>query len=911
MTINNQPGGISYSPAGSAISRMAFDMADRMNDDSEKKDLFYRGFYDVLSSPETTEAEKALAYLGRAIGSNKEISAQSAREAESLIFNIIKAGIPTADTIGGLLARTALDAAQSQSNGGVITFRMPDGDGEQIRAGGFDIIARHPDTIDSEKKLAVLGSTITSKSIEASPELAALAQSSILTTISQIGISNSPLAPSVVKVALDLADSMEGLSAESQDQVLLRGLYVHLKQDESSDAEKALTAFGMNIPEGMGDTVNTQVKRDILHSIADNAIAKESGPGAVIGKARSLLKDDTEPSVSRELLRNAFASINQYCRADAVTEVLSSMALSIGKEKQFTDTAARDIMLKIIDCLPGQKDEFTLTAESLAKKIKDLCSSALQEGEKASVIRLGLDAITKLNSAGDREKRFAQIGVDMGSDLQAGIALKVGTALMDAISSPLTAGQRETDTVADIAQAAMDSGASLDEKSRIAEAAFSFIQKDADATEYEKTLALMGTAMGNRKQMSGDGSGAVRSQLFTILRERGREAAPDMKAICTTARDAAALAGNPSDGACALRGAFETLAAYPNATPTEKMVGRLGFSIGKADISAAAGLKAQTTVLDALVSSKYPAGSPGVMMATLAKQAIVNRGFTSASERKALRGACECIASEAQASPQERDLAGLAVSMGGNAEMHDEPGAHIRAALLDEIVQSSAPAGSREAVLAEAAKKAVSSRIPMCDGRKALKGALDYIEGSSKSGGHEKALASLAINMGGHKEMTDDSAFRIRLALMDSFNQPVNSTDSRAGIFARLAIKTSQEGLLWGDVRKALRGAFEAMQADSTIADDVKKLAGKGIDAGSVDSLTDEEGVRVRLTVMNEIIEIAMKEEEANKAALQQDLADLNEKLQGDSSSGSLEVNDDYIEIDGVRIDVHKGVGGK
>ncbi|MGV8121666.1 MAG: hypothetical protein AB2L14_18045 [Candidatus Xenobiia bacterium LiM19] len=911
MTINNQPGGISYSPAGSDISRRYLEMADKTAEESEKRELFGQGFRDLYSSPDTTEAEKALACLGWEIGANKSTSAQSARQAESFIFNIIKAGIPAADTIGGLLARTALDAAQSQSNGGVITFQMPDADGEQIRADGFEVIAKDPNTVDNEKKLAILGSTMDSRSIGASPELTALAQSSILTAISQTGISSSPLAPVVVKAALDVADNVAGLSPESQDQVLLSGLYVHLKQDESSEAEKALTAFGMNIPERMGDDVGASVKRDILHSIADNTIAKESGAGAVIDKARSLLKDDTEPSVSRELLRSAFASISQYCKGDAGTEVLSSMALSIGKEKQFTDTAARDIMLKMMDCLPGQKDEFTLTAESLAKKTKELCSPALSEEEKVFVIKMGLDTVTKLNNAGDREKRFAQYGVDMGKDMQTGIALKVSTALLDIISTPQEAGKRDLDTAADIAQAAMDSGASLDEKSRIAEAVFSFIKNDADATEYEKTLAQMGIAMGSRKQMSGEGSGAVRSNLFNILRDKGLEASPDMKTICTIARDAAALAGSPADGACALRGAFESLAAYPNATPTEKMIGRLGASIGRADINAAAGLKAQTTVLDALISSKYPAGSPGVMMAELAKQAVVNRGFTSGSERKALRGACECIASEAQASPQERDIAGLAVSMGGNSEMHDEPGAHIRAALLDELIQSSAPAGSREAVLAEAAKKAVSSRIPMCDGRKALKGALDYIEGSSKSGGHEKALASLAINMGGHKEMTDDSAFRIRLALLDSFNQPISSTDSRAGIFARLAIKTSQEGLLWGDVRKALRGAFEAMQADSTIADDVKKLAGKGIDAGAVDSLTDEEGVRVRLKVMNEIIEIAMKEEEASKAALQQDLAALNEKLQGDSASGSLEVNDDYIEIDGVRIDVHKSSGGK
>jgi len=911
MTINNQPGGISYSPAGSDISRRYLEMADKTAEESEKRELFGQGFRDLYSSPDTTEAEKSLACLGWEIGANKSTSAQSARQAESFIFNIIKAGIPAADTIGGLLARTALDAAQSQSNGGIITFQMPDADGELIRADGFEVIAKDPNTVDNEKKLAILGSTMDSKSIGTAPELTALAQSSILTAISQTGISSSPLAPVVVKTALDLADNIKGLSAKSQDQVLLRGLYVHLKQDESSGAEKALTAFGMNIPERMGETVTATVKRDILHSIADNAIAKESGPGAVIDKARSLLKDDTEPSVSRELLRSAFASISQYCKGDAGTEVLSSMALSIGKEKQFTDTAARDIMLKMMDCLPGQKDEFTLTAENLAKKTKELCSPALSEQEKAFVIRMGLDTVTKLNNAGDREKRFAQYGVDMGKDMQTGIALKASTALLDIISAPQAAGKRDLDTAADIAQAAMDSGASQDEKSRIAEAAFSFILKDADATEYEKTLAQMGIGMGNRKQMSGEGSGAVRSNLFNVLRDKGLEASPDMKTICAVARDAASLAGNPADGACALRGAFETLAAYPSATPTEKMIGRLGASIGSADISAAAGLKAQTTVLDALISSKYPAGSPGVMMAELAKQAVVNRGFTSASERKALRGACECIASEAQASPQERDIAGLAVSMGGNSEMHDEPGAHIRAALLDEIIQSSTLTGSRADILAGATKKAVSSRIPMCDGRKALKGALDYIEGSSKSGGHEKALASLAINMGGHKEMTDDSAFRIRLALLDSFNQPVSSTDSRAGIFARLAIKTSQEGLLWGDVRKALRGAFEAMQADSTIADDVKKLAGKGIDAGAVDSLTDEEGVRVRLKVMNEIIEIAMKEEEASKAALQQDLAALNEKLQGDSASGSLEVNDDYIEIDGVRIDVHKGSGGK
>lgn len=911
MTIGDQSGRTTYSPAGSDISCRYLEMADKAAEESEKRELFCQGFSDVYSSPETTEAEKSLACLGWAVGKNKSIATQSARQAESFIFSIIKAGIPAADTIGGLLARTALDAAQSQSNGGVITFRMPDTDGEQIRANGFEVIAKDPNTVDNEKKLAILGSTMDSKSIGTAPELTALAQSSILTAISQTGISSSPLAPVVVKTTLDLADNIKGLSAKSHDQLLLRGLYVHLKQDESSGAEKALTAFGMNIPERMGDDVGASVKRDILHSIADNAIAKESGPGAVIDKALSLLKDDTEPSVSRELLRSAFASISQYCKGDDGTEALSSMALSIGKERQFTDTAARDIMLKMMDCLPGRKDEFTLTAESLAKKTKELCSPALSEEEKAFVIKMGLNTVTKLNNAGDREKRFAQYGVDMGKDMQTGIALKVSTSLLDIISAPQAAGKRDLDTAADIAQAAMNSGASLDEKSRIAEAAFSFIKNDADGTEYEKTLAQMGIAMGSGEQMSGDGSGAVRSNLFNVLRDKGLEASPDMKTICTIARDAAALAGSPADEACALRGAFESLAAYPSATPTEKMIGRLGASIGSAGINAAAGLKAQTTVLDALISSKYPAGSPGVMMVELAKQATVNRGFTSASERKALRGACKCIASEALASPQERDLAGLAVSMGGNAEMHDETGAHIRAALLDEIIQASTLTGSSAALLAEAAKKAVSTRIPMCDGRKALKGALDYIEGRSKSGGHEKALASLAINMGGHNEMTDDSAFRIRLALLDSFNQPVSSTDSRAGIFARLAVKTSQEGLLWGDVRKALRGAFEAMQADSTIADDIKKLAQKGIGAGAVDSLTDEEGVRVRLKVMNEIIETAMKEEEASKAAIQQDLAALNEKLQGDSASGSLEVNDDYIEIDGVRIDVHKSSGGK
>lgn len=911
MIISDQPGGITYSPAGSAISRTVFEMADKVDEESEKRDLFNRGFNDVLSSPDTTEAEKALAYLGRNIGVNKSISAQSARQAETFIFDIVKAGIPTADTIGGLLARTALEAAQSRSDGGVITFPMPDADGEQIRSDGFQIIVKHPNTLVNEKKLAILGSTIDSKSIEASPKSTAMAQGSILTAISQIGVTNSPLAQVVAKVALDVADKVEGLSMKSQDQVLLRGLYVHLKQDEASETDKALTAFGMGIPEGMDETVKASIKRDILHSVADNAHEKESDTEAVVKTARSLLKDTMEPSISRELLRNAFSSINQYCKSDAGTEIFSSMALSIDRQKSLTDTAARDIMLKIMDWLPGQKGVPDMTAAGLAEKTRDLCSSALQDGEKALVLLLGLEAVSKLESTGDREKRYAQCGVDMGSDIQDGIALKVSTALMDLITNPPADGRRDTDIVADIAQTAMESGASLDEKSRIAETAFSFILKDADATESEKVLAQMGVAMGNRKLMSGEGSGAVRSHIFNILRERGREGAPDGKTMCTIAHDAAALTNTPSDGACALKGAFETLAAYPPATSMEQMLARLGTSIGNADMSAVAGFKALTTVLDALISSRYGAGSPGVLMADLAKQAIVNRGFTSGSERRALRGACQCIATEPQASSLERDLAGLAVSMGGDSDMHDEPGAHIRATLLDAILQSSTLTGSRATVLADMSKNAVSSRIPMCDGRKALKGALDYIAGSPVSSGHEKALARLAINMGGHQEMTDDSAFRIRFALMDSFSQPVTSTDSRAGIFARLAIKTSQEGLLWGDVRRALRGAFEAMQTDNTIADEVKKLAQKGIGAGSVDSLTDEEGVRVRLKVMNEIIDVAMKEEEASRAALQAELAALNEKLQGDSSSGSLEVNDDFIEIDGVKIDVHKNSGGK
>lgn len=906
MKISGQPEAISYSPAGSALSREISEKAHGAQEESEKRDVLTRGFSEVYSSSDTTEAEKALAQLGWSIGKNGSISSQSAREAELSIFNIIMAGIPTADTIGGLLARTALDATQSY--GGINTFKMPDPEAEQIRLSGFQVIAAHPDTLEEEHAIALLGSTIDSKSIAASPKSTALAQKALLTTIQHIGFINSPLAPVIVKTTLDVTDNVEGLSTKSRDLLLQRGLYVILKEEGTSEADKALASFGMDIPERMGETVLAAAKRDMLETIA--AHGQGSGTEAILKAARSLLKDDGSPGMAREILGNAFSSINHYCKGDAATETLSSLALSIAKQKTLTGTAARDTMLKIMDCLPGQPCAFEVTAASLAKKTGELSSSSLQAGDRAIIMLGGLEAISQLQDADDRQRRYAQLGVAMGRGIQDEIALKVSTAILDTITNP--PGQRETDIVTGIAQRAMESGATAEEKSQIAGAAFGFIVKDPDATECEKTLAQLGVAMGGHKDMSGEGSGIVRSHIFSVLKDRGQAGAIDGKSICTIAKDGVSLVPGPSDGRKALRGAFETIAAYPRATSMEKKLAEFGVSTGGHDqMGDRAGLKVRMTVLDALMGSQYSSGSPGTVMANLAKQAIINQGFASGDERRALKGAFESIAKDPQASELEREIAGLAVSMGGNPEMNNEPGAKIRAALLDTLLQSSTLTGSSASILAEAAKKAAGATFPMCDGRKALKGALDWIAESPRSSAHDRALASLAINMGGHTEMTDDSAFRVRLALMDSFSQPAAPTDSRAGIFARLAIRASREGLLWGDVRKALRGAFEAMEADATIADEVKKLARKGIDAGAEDSLTDEEGVRVRLKVMDEIIEIAMKEEEARRAALREELADLNEKLHGDGDSDSIEVNDDYVIVDGIRIEVHKNSGGK
>jgi hypothetical protein len=419
---------------------------------------------------------------------------------------------------------------------------------------------------------------------------------------------------------------------------------------------------------------------------------------------------------------------------------------------------------------------------------------------------------------------------------------------------------------------------------------FETIARSDGATPFEKALARLGVEITGISDM---GEQSACASLTVVMQALTRvQSGPAGPVIAKVAKSAADASKTWSDTTGVLRKGLEVIAGSGQVSDLEKTAARFGVKVGTVDsIAAESSSRARAAVMDAL--SKVVTGPVSLVISQITFSAA-EASKTWADTKNIQREGLNAILESQGATPEEKALAGLGVSVGTVDSIAPESAAAARSAVLKEL--KNPKGGPIGVALARAARSAAEASKTWADTKNVLRVGFQSVIDNQGATDLEKTLAKFGIAAGAVDSIAAESSCAARMPVMSAL--AAGTTGPMGAVLAQIALKSAGPSKTWDDTENILRAGFEALAGSPLTPAEQRSLAHKGLNVGSGSA---EVVARRRLAVMEELAKTAGKEADLKKEVEEMAAAVTH------GTNDTVELQEDHIKVAGVKLSRRPG----